>query len=377
MREFGDLHDYKDTEAAVEQMEAVDPQLAQNEPQEGKLPFVSVIMPVRNEAAFIRRSLASVLRQSYPPHLMEVIIADGSSTDCTREEIRQLASATDIAVWVVDNPRRIAPSGLNCAIEKARGEIVIRVDGHCEIASDYVEHCVRHLRNRDADGVGGPIETVGETLQAEAIAAAMSSKFGVGGSEFRCVKDRSAYVDTVAFPAYDRRVFEKIGLFNEELVRNQDDEFNFRLRKNGGRILLSQYVKSRYYSRSNFASLWRQYYQYGLWKVRVMQLHPRQMSLRHFIPMGFVLAVIGLSVLCVFSSAAAWALAGLLAFYLVSCVGAAIKVAADTKFALFPAVLISFIILHFSYGFGFLAGLLRFRNHWRRPLQAPALSSRP
>lgn len=333
-------------------------------------------MPVRNEAAFIRRSLSAVLRQSYPSHLIEVIVADGSSTDRTREEVRELASASDIDVRIVNNPRRIAPSGLNCAIAEARGEIFIRVDGHCEIAEDYVEKCVRHLANGEADGIGGPIETVGETLQAEAIAAAMSSKFGVGGSEFRCEKDRSAYVDTVAFPAYHRHVFERIGLFNEELVRNQDDEFNFRLRKHGGRILLSPDVRSRYYSRSTFTSLWRQYYQYGMWKVRVMQLHPMQMSFRHFVPMGFVATVFALMALSPLSSIAVWALAAVLALYFTACVTAAAKVAADTKVAVFPAVSASFVILHFSYGLGFLAGLMRFRKDWRSTVATPVLNGR-
>ncbi|MEO8042323.1 MAG: glycosyltransferase family 2 protein, partial [Acidobacteriota bacterium] len=252
-------------------------------PVPDKLPFVSVIMPVYNEQAFIERSLRAILAQSYPKELMEIVIADGMSIDDTRSLIQSISAGSEIPVKVVDNPKQIAPTGLNCALKVARGDVVIRVDGHCEIDREYVANCVTILQAGTADGVGGPIETLGETPVARVVALAMSSPFGVGGSAFRTVKDREMYTDTVAFPGYTRRIIEKVGPFNEELVRNQDDEYNFRIRKSGGRILLSPTIRSRYYSRGTFRSLWRQYFQYGFWKVRVMQLHAGQMSLRQFV----------------------------------------------------------------------------------------------
>lgn len=329
-------------------------------------PFVSVVMPVRNEADFIERSLQAVFAQTYPHDSMEIIIADGCSTDATIELIEKLKTVSDISIGIVENPERIAPTGLNRAISAARGEIIVRVDGHCEIEPEYVENCVRHLQANKAESVGGPIETIGETAAAQAVAVAMSSSFGVGGSAFRCINDREMYVDTVAFPGYKREIFDRVGFFNEELTRNQDDEFNYRLRKTGGRILLSPDIRSRYYSRSNFKSLWRQYFQYGYWKVRVLQLHPKQMSLRQFVPLGFVSAIIFLTVLSLFSAFGRWSLAAVLICYVLANLAATIKAAKRIKFTLLPLVFFSFAVLHFSYGFGFIAGLLKFRQRWRK-----------
>ncbi len=333
-------------------------------------------MPVRNEADFIHRSLGSVLAQSYPDALLDVIVADGMSSDGTRETVAAMAAESGIPVNVVDNPGLTAPCGLNAAIAKATGDVVIRVDGHCEIDRDYVKNCVRHLEGGEADGVGGPIETIGETPVAEAIAAAMSSKFGVGGSAFRCVDDRAIYVDTVAFPAYRRDIFSRIGLFNEELVRNQDDEFNFRLRKSGGRILLSPDIRSRYYSRGTLRLLWRQYLQYGFWKIRVMQLHPRQMSLRHFAPAAFVAGTLILAIAAIFIPAFRYvgivAAAAYLAAGLVSAVYSIRKVRLWT----IPILPLCYFILHFSYGLGFIGGLFHFRSHWRTADSGPALNDR-
>lgn len=328
-----------------------------------ELPLVSIIMPVFNEANFIETSLGALLRQTYPSDKTEIIVADGFSTDSTREKIGQLKNTTSISITIVDNPKKIAPSGLNAAIKVANGEIIVRVDGHCEVDTDYVENCVRHLLANEAEGVGGPIETIGETLTAQAIALAMSSKFGVGGSAFRTTDDRSMFVDTVAFPGYTRKIIEKVGLFNEELVRNQDDEYNYRIRKMGGKILLSPDIRSRYYSRSSFKSLWRQYFQYGYWKVRVLQLHPRQMSLRQFIPFLFVLSLIFTSILSIFSVFGRLGFLFIIGSYLVANLLAA-TLTAKSKILLIPLLSISFAILHFSYGLGFLVGLIAFRSNW-------------
>ncbi len=326
------------------------------------LPFVSVIMPVHNEAAFIERSLTAVLEQSYPSERLEILLADGRSTDNTRECVARLVQRySAINVIVLDNPGRTAPKGLNVGLGQACGEIIVRVDGHCEIAPDYVAKCVQHLRQGKADGVGGPIETVGETVCARAIALAMSSPFGVGGVAFRTIRDRTMDVDTVAFPGYTRQAIEKAGLFDEELVRNQDDEYNYRLRKLGGRILLTPEIKARYYSRSSWRSLWRQYFQYGYWKVRVMQKHPRQMRLRQFVPFAFVASLLLALALSLFVGFAPLALVA--GSYLVANLAAAIITAPGR---LWPLVSLSFAILHLSYGFGSLSGLLRFYKHWGR-----------
>jgi succinoglycan biosynthesis protein ExoA len=331
-----------------------------------KHPFVSVVMPVRNEAEFIERSLLAVFTQRYPTDSMEIVIADGFSTDETRTLIERLRATTNIAIHIVDNPEKIAPSGLNRAIAKAKGEIIVRVDGHCEIEPNYVVNCVKYLEEGKADGVGGPIETLGETIQAQAIAIGMSSTFGVGGSAFRTINDREMYVDTVAFPGYKREILEKAGPFNEELVRNQDDEFNYRIRKLGGRILLAPDIRSQYYSRSSFKSLWRQYFQYGYWKVRVFQMHPRQMSLRQFIPFIFVATLFILLVFSIFTSFGKFALLGVVSLYLFAASLATIQSAKRINLVGLPFVLLSFPILHLSYGSGFGVGLFAFRKKWRQ-----------
>lgn len=327
--------------------------------------LVSVIMPVRNEARSIEKSLGSLLRQDYPVDLMEIIVADGMSTDATREIIGRIALTTSVPVTIVDNPKRIAPSGLNRALAVARGEVVVRVDGHCEVQPDYIRNCVKLLREGRADGVGGPIETHGETLQAEAIAMAMSSRFGVGGSAFRTINDREVYTDTVAFPGYTRTILEKAGPFNEELVRNQDDEYNFRIRKLGGRILLSPTIVSRYYSRGTFRSLFSQYFQYGYWKVRVLQLHPRQMSPRQFVPICFVGSLTLLAALSFVSTGFLPAFAALIAIYAAANVTVSILVARGRP-RLVPLLFFAYAILHLSYGAGSACGLVAFWNGWGR-----------
>jgi len=327
-------------------------------------PFVTVIMPVCEEAAFLERSLAAVYAQDYPADRMEVIVADGMSKDGTREIVarRQRESSNLI---LIDNPRRIVPTAMNAALARARGEIVVRVDGHCEIAPDYVSRCVAHLESGRAEGVGGAVETVGQTPEARAVALAMSSRFGVGDSSFRVRRDfGTVFADTVPFPAYPRRVLERAGAYDEELVRNQDDEYNYRLRKMGGRLLLADDIRSVYYSRSSLLSLWRQYFQYGFWKVRVLQKHPAQMRARQFAPpllvAGFALALAASP----FSRTARRLLgAGALLYGTGVAVGSMAASRREPRLA--PRVALAIGALHFGYGAGFWKGLVRFRDRWR------------
>ncbi len=329
-----------------------------------QLPMVSVVMPIRNEADFIARSLEAVLLQDYPNDRLEVIVADGCSDDGTFELVRAIAE-TDSRIKLLENKGRIVATGLNQALAVARGEIIVRVDGHCEIATDYVRRCVEHLARGEADGVGGPLDTVGKTVVSRAIAVAMSSPFGVGNSAFRTVSDRTMVVDTVAFPAYPRAVIDRNGPFDVELVRNQDDEYNYRLRKMGGRLLLANDVRARYHSRSSLRSLWRQYFQYGYWKVRVLQKHPRQMSVRQFVPPAFVGALL-VGVLMLPWPLGRLLLGSLVATYFVLTLAAALSSAKRSGVATLYLPL-AFAILHLSYGSGFLKGLFVFRHRWHAP----------
>ena len=333
-------------------------------------PPVTVVMPVRNEADFIETSLGAVLAQDYPEDRLEILVADGMSTDGTRDLVEGL-DAGAVPLRILDNPGRIVPTGLNAALEEARGEIVVRVDGHCEIAPDYVRRCVEHLEDGSASGVGGPIETVGETYRARAIAAAMSSNFGVGGSAFRTGRTEPGYVDTVAFPAYPRAVLETAGPYDEELVRNQDDEYNYRLRKAGRRLLLAPDVRSRYFSRATVRSLWRQYRQYGFWKVRVLQKHPRQMRARQFVPPLFVGALLTSALLALVPSPlqrlAALSFSAIAALYGAANLVASLLTAARAGWRFLPLLPILYGALHIGYGTGFLLGLVRFAHRWGSP----------
>jgi GT2 family glycosyltransferase len=326
------------------------------------LPFVSVVMPVRNEGGFIARSVGAVLAQTYPSDRYEVIVADGQSTDDTRTRLDALARA-HANLRVIENAGRIVSTGLNAALRVARGDIVVRVDGHCEIAPDYVERCVAHLREPGVHIVGGPLTTLGQTPTAQAIAAAMSSPFGVGNAAFR-TGQVAAFVDTVAFPAFPRQLLADAGPFDEELVRNQDDEYNYRLRRMGARILLADDVRSRYYSRSSFRSLARQYFQYGYWKVRVMQKHPLQMRPRQFVPPLFVATLTAVGLLALWAPMARWALAAIVLAYAAATVAAAASTARREGWAHFLPLCLAFATLHLSYGAGFLYGLVRFAGRW-------------
>lgn len=327
-------------------------------------PPVTVIMPIRNEADFIAQSLGAVIAQDYPHSQMEILIADGMSDDNTRKIIQEVAAASDIEIKIIDNPKRIVPTGFNAALKQANGEIIVRIDGHCEIASDYVSHCVAYLREYDVAGVGGPIETISFNKIGETIALAMSSTFGVGGSSFRVVKDREMHVDTIAFPAYKRKVMNHAGDLDEELMRNQDDEYNYRLRSLGYQLLLTPKIQSKYYSRGSLPKLWRQYYQYGLYKVRVLQKHPRQMRPRQFVPLLLVSGLIGGTVLSPIHKSLyrGWLIS--ITVYSSANFVASIWIASKSGWRHLKLLPVVFATLHFSYGLGFLRGLIKFRNRW-------------
>lgn len=339
---------------------------------------VTIILPVYNEAAYIEKCLDAIALQDFQPlNQMEVLVVDGMSTDGTREIVREFSlQHPKLNIRLLDNPGRIVPTGMNLAMRKARGEIIIRVDGHCIIARDYVRQCLIHMLNDSVDGVGGPMDTIGETSLSDSIAVAMSSPFGVGNSAFRTVKGKTMLADTVPFPAYSRRIIEQAGGYDEELVRNQDDEYNYRIRKLGGKILLAEDVRSKYFSRGSYLKLWKQYYQYGFYKVRVLQKHPRQMSPRQFIPGLFVTTLIVSAVLGLVSVWGQLLLGAVLAAYLVANLAATVITAARWGWRHLVHLPITFGILHLSYGTGFLAGMLHFRERWGDKIgKVPTLES--
>ena len=327
-----------------------------------RLPFVAVIMPIRNEARHIRLSLGAVLAQDYPEERMEVIVADGMSDDGTREIVQSL-QLEHPCLHLVDNPGRIVPMAMNAALRQAKGSIIVRVDGHTIVAPDYVRQSVSALERTGADNVGGRMNAIGDNSFGKAVALAGSSRFGVGGARFH-YSDQDEWVDTVYMGAWPRQVFDRIGLFDEELVRDQDDEFNYRLLEHGGRIRLSSLIKSRYTVRSGPRSLWRQYYQYGFWKVRVMQKHPRQMRWRQFVPPSLVAALLGSTLLSFFSPCGRILVSLAAGPYLLANLATSLRAAALNGWRHLPLLPLVYAILHLSYGLGFLVGLVRFASRW-------------
>jgi succinoglycan biosynthesis protein ExoA len=332
---------------------------------------VSVILPVRNEEGFIVQALSSVLAQDYPADRVEILVADGDSSDHTRTIVDDIAALRPGRIRLIDNPGRIVPTGLNAAIEAATGEVIVRVDGHCEIAPDYIRRAVDRLSRDGVECVGGRLDTVGETHRARVIAAAMSAPFGVGGSAFRSGGAMSSLTDTVAFPAFTRAALQRAGPFDEELIRNQDDEYSYRLRRLGGRILLANDMHARYYSRATLRGLWRQCLQYGYWKVRVLQKHPWQMRARQTVPALFVASLgilLALSILT--RSRAAWVLLALiLVSYLTAACVASWQAARQSVHGwrdLWPWLPLTFATMHVAYGIGSLVGLVAFWRRWGR-----------
>lgn len=333
------------------------------------LPFISLILPIRNEGSYIERCLQAILAQDYQGQI-EIIIVDGMSTDQTRKIIEQTARHSSFSICLLDNHGKIVPTGMNIALRQAKGDIIVRVDGHCLIVSDYVRKCVEHIQLDGVDGVGGPMKTIGETPLASVVALAMSSPFGVGNSAFRTLSDVSMLADTVPFPAYTREIIKRAGFYDEELVRNQDDEYNYRIRSLGGKILLANDVRSVYFSRASLGGLWRQYFQYGIYKVRVLQKHPRQMSLRQFVPPVFVLSLFVSLILGFFPSVyflsffipIAYVFANLAASFLTLYASNKTNQLKMGNHLLFLPL--AFLFLHLSYGLGFLLGILKFWNRW-------------
>jgi len=320
-------------------------------------PLVTVILPIRNEARYIARCLESVVNQDYPRERVEILVVDGMSEDGTRDILAQFADR-DLRVRLIDNPQRIVPTALNRGIRAARGEIVIRVDGHAVIAPDYVRRCVEALGATKADNVGGPMNAVGKTVVAQAIALASSSRFGVGSALFHYT-DKPGWVDTVYMGAYRRQVFDRIGLFDEELVRNQDDEFNYRLIRAGGKIWLDPAIRSDYFSRASLRALWKQYFEYGFWKVRVIQKHGRPASWRHLVPAAFVLALAASAALGIVSGLPILFLV-VVASYAAASLAASLWLAVRRGLRCLPLLPFAFATMHLAYGVGFIGGLVYF-----------------
>ncbi|MFU0823641.1 glycosyltransferase family 2 protein [Clostridium sp.] len=318
---------------------------------------VSVIIPCRNEEEYIGECLDGFINQTYPKEYFEVLVCDGLSTDKTRDIVKSYNRKYN-NIKLLDNKGLSAPKGMNVGIRSSKADVIIIFGAHACPDKEFIENNVKALENEEAGCVGGPITTISKNDTGKAIALAMSSPFGVGNAFFRFAKEEM-FVDTVAFGAYKRDVLDSVGYFDEELVRNQDDELNYRVIKGGYKILLSPKIKSTYYSRGSLRKLWRQYYQYGFWKVRVMQKHGKTASIRHLVPMAFVLANIFGIILGIFFKPILILWLIQLGLYLACDLFCSFKLGKEDVKLLKYLPLI-FPILHISYGLGFINGILGF-----------------
>ena len=324
-------------------------------------PLVSVVIPCRNERDFIEPCLASLLAAPYPADCLEILVIDGMSDDGTRDRLAAYA-ASHPAVRVLDNPKRITPAALNIGIANARGDVIVRADAHTIYPPSYVPLLVRWLLKSGADNVGGLwiTEPGGTSAVARSIAAVLAHPAGVGNAHYRVGIDEPRWVDTVPFGCYRRDVFDRIGMFDEDLIRNQDDELNFRLTRAGGRILLVPDVECRYRARGSLGKLWRTYYQYGYYKPLVARNSGGVSSWRQLVPPAFAALVIAAAILALVVPKRAGVLAAVVAIYLLALIAASIGIARRDGLRVALLSPAAFAVLHFSYGLGYLHGAIAF-----------------
>jgi glycosyltransferase involved in cell wall biosynthesis len=321
--------------------------------------LVSVVLPCRNEARYIRGCLNGILSQDALSGDFEIIVADGMSDDGTTETLAQMSHA-DPRIRIIENHGKIVSTGLNAAIRKAHGEIIIRMDAHTEYAQDYIKRCVAVLQSVGAGNVGGPWQARGHSYLQYTIALAFQSVFSSGGAGSHRIGYEGP-VDSVYLGCWRKETLLKLGLFDEELVRNQDDELNLRLIRAGGSIWQSPTIRSWYYPRSSLRALFTQYMQYGYWKVRVIRKHRLPASIRHLVPGGFVASLL------VFALVAPWFRwgwlmpAALLGLYLCTNLATSlITCRTPVNWKYLPVMPFVFAAYHFGYGWGFLRGVLDF-----------------
>jgi GT2 family glycosyltransferase len=318
---------------------------------------LSIVVPCYQEASHIHEALAAVLASAGERTNIEILVVDGGSTDGTREQVRSM-TAVDARIRLLCHSQRHTALSLNLGIEQARGQAIAILGAHTAVVPDWIPAIERALQEHpEAWAVGGVLDTVAENRTGQAISLAQSSVIGVGNSRFR-TGGEPGYVDTVIFGAYRREVFQKVGGFDPELVRNQDDEFNIRILAAGGRLYFDPRIRCRYYARSSLKGLWRQYYQYGFWKVRVRQKIGRLGSWRQYVPASFV-AGGAVFLLAAFGIVNGWQfLLGYFALYTAAVTGGSL-LAVRGRYQLLPLVGLAAATMHAAYGLGFWEGIAR------------------
>ena len=332
---------------------------------------VSIVVPMLNEAPHVDDLIADIAGQDYAGEL-EIVVADGGSTDGSTARLRAAAARHDLSIDLVVNPFRWAAHGLNACVERATGDLVVRLDCHTRYPRDYVSKLIRAAEETRASCVGGVAVPVGRTPTERAVACATASPFGGVHWTRHGRGTERVEVDTVYCGAFRPEAFEKVGAFDETLLRNQDDEFFLRLRRAGGRVVLDPSIHAYYKPRDSYRGAFRQYYEYGFWKVAVMKKHGRVVSARSLAPLAFVGSLTALGLASPWLPAARKLLAAELILYGVSAVafGAASIRKRHEPLRQLPRVVAIFPTYHVAYGLGLLRGSLfagRFGKDVGRP----------
>ena len=321
---------------------------------------VSVICPVFNEERFIEPCIISILEQDYPQELIEIFIIDGNSTDKTRDIVSRYTREYPF-IKLLDNPKRFVPYALNMGLKVASGEVIMRLDGHCTYPTNYISELVKYLYLLNADNVGGVWNTqpANNTIICQAIAQASSHPFGVGGSMHKIGTSKIIETDTVPFGCYKREVFEKTGLFDTDLIRNQDDEFNGRLLKLGGKIFLIPQVIINYIARDTISKMCKMYYQYGLYKPLVSKKLGAPATIRQFFPIAFLLWLVFGGFGSFFSPFIMYIYLAVLMLYIFIGIVVGCMSAIRTHQLLLTLVMpYIFLNIHISYGIGYMVGII-------------------
>ena len=324
------------------------------------LPFVTIVMPCRDEQAYIELCVSAAQTQDWPAERLEILIADGMSIDSTREILARLA-AQDPRIVLIDNPARIQAAGLNACIRRARGDVIVRMDVHADYPSNFVRKCVEALDRTGADNVGGAARPKARTFFQRCVSAALASPLGIGGSRYRQV-DAEGFVESVWPGAFRRAVFERVGLFDPHARTNEDAELNQRIVAAGGHVYLSRDIVVHYYPRGSMRALARQYFGYGRGRARTLLKHRRLLSWRPALPFLGMAAEATLLATSAWHPLAGWSLAA----YALAAGAEAVRVGRREGPLAVAVVWAIFPVLHLSHGAGFAAGLVHYalRPDW-------------
>jgi len=324
------------------------------------LSFVSIIIPCRNEERFIEKCLDSLIKQDFPKENLEILVVDGNSKDKTKDIIKEYIQKYPF-IRIIDNKEKYTPFGLNMGIKKAKGDIIVRMDAHAKYGNDYISKCVKYLKEYNADNVGGVLRTIPSNNSpiAKAIAICLSHFFGAGNSYFRTGSKKPIEVDTVFGGCYRKEVFNKIGLFNEKLIRSQDIELNRRLKASGGKILLVPDITAYYYPQSNLADFFEHNFIDGVWTTYPLKFGIRIFSLRHLIPLFFVLSLFLFLIFSLFFPITILLFDLIFGIYIILSLFFSIKISIKNGFKYFFLIPIVFLSRHIGYGLGSIWGLIK------------------